>query len=737
MGFTSLVVQVLLIREFLISFYGNELIIGLILGNWIALEAIGSYLASRPSQRVKKPILSYCILQCLIAMYLPCAIYLIRAIRDFMSLAPGEGISLIPVFVSSFLILAPLSIFDGAQFPFGCRIWRDHTKKDIESAGNVYIFEAIGFVIAGPIFTYLLITKLHSFQIAIFIGILNLLSGFFILQKEAGFYFKKVFNIIIIILSVTFTFVLFSGMSDSLNNLSLKKQWPGYNLLESKNSIYGNIAVTKEKEQYTFFSDGIPIITAPVPDIISNEEFIHFGMLSHPGPRDVLIIGGGAGGPISEILKYPVKHLDYAELDPLLIQLIKNYPTYLTQNEFNDPRLSVKISDGARYIKKTPEKYDIVFVNLPAPATLQLNRFYTREFFGLTKKVLREKQGIFIFRLPGSLSYLNLELKKLNLSILNTLKDVFTHVKIIPGESNIYLASSSDFNVNSSSFVERLNKQKVPTRLLTPFQIEYRLNERLVKWFNLSLSDVKNVKENTTFLPTGTFYSVSYWNSLFSPALNKLFRLIETINLKTIIFMVILLVVFLILFSSTFTRFKKIYIPYAIFTTGLLGISYELIIIFTYQSFYGYVYHHIALLITSFMSGLTLGGWLVTKRLSMIKNKKIKLILIEAALIIFSLAVAPLFIYLGAFEANLSFVFFIVSAISGFLVGSEFPLANYLYRNKNLEQAGTIYAFDLMGSWIGAIAVSIVLIPVLGLVPTCIFLAALKMSSLILINVLG
>lgn len=118
------------------------------------------------------------------------------------------------------------------------------------------------------------------------------------------------------------------------------------------------------------------------------------------------------------------------------------------------------------------------------------------------------------------------------------------------------------------------------------------------------------------------------------------------------------------------------------------------------------------------------------------KNKKLKFALLEAGLIIFSLAIIPLFVYLGKSKLNLSFIFFPLSAISGFLVGSEFPLANSLYQIKNSTRtAGLLYALDLLGSWIGALIVSVALIPIVGLVQTCIFLAILKLSSLILISI--
>jgi len=67
------------------------------------------------------------------------------------------------------------------------------------------------------------------------------------------------------------------------------------------------------EDQLTLFSDGIPIITTLYPNITYLEEFIHFGMLSHPKPEKVLIVGGGAGGAIQEILKHPITQLDYTE----------------------------------------------------------------------------------------------------------------------------------------------------------------------------------------------------------------------------------------------------------------------------------------------------------------------------------------------------------------------------------------------------------------------------------------
>jgi spermidine synthase len=80
-------------------------------------------------------------------------------------------------------------------------------------------------------------------------------------------------------------------------------------------------------EQYDFYSDGFPVITKPHPNTESVESFVHFPMLFCEGPSNVLVISGGAGGVIHEILKHGPDRVDYAELDPLLLEAVSRFPT--------------------------------------------------------------------------------------------------------------------------------------------------------------------------------------------------------------------------------------------------------------------------------------------------------------------------------------------------------------------------------------------------------------------------
>ncbi|MCM8792441.1 MAG: fused MFS/spermidine synthase [Candidatus Omnitrophica bacterium] len=730
MGFTSLVVQTLLIREFLVSFLGNELTIGIIMANWIILEATGSSICGSISSKAKNPSLIYALLQAGIAVYLPLSIFIIRNIKNLAGINPAEGLGSLPILGGSFFVLLPLSFLDGAQFPFGCRLLSDSSRKSVGSAGKVYILEATGFILAGPLFTYLLITKLNSFSVAFCLGLLNLISALLLLKDKLKEPLIRFFFILLNFLLLLLSIINF-GMAEKIHLFSIKKQWQKQEVLNYQNSIYGNLVVTKSQDQYTFYSDGVPLITTPIPDIASIEERVHLTILNHPHPKDILLLGGGAGGVIQEILKYPVERLTYIELDPLLIKLIKEFPTKLTEAELKDKRLEIKHLDGRRFLKITKSRYDVVIMNLPIPSTLQLNRFYTKEFFQDIKKILNER-GVFGFSLVGSLSYLNPQARNLNGSILNTLKDIF-YVNIIPGDFNLYLCSPKEFKIDPHILLNRLKEKNIPTQVLSEYHLKYRLHPRWLEWFLDSLADYYNLRKNYDLLPSATFYSVAYWNSIFSPKLERLFLLLDRIDFKIVLFWIILSGLGFISIMFIFPRLKYLSVGMAIATTGFFGMSFDLILIYTYQAFYGFVFSHIGLLVTAFMAGLALGGYLMNRNLEKIKKDIFSFSRIELKMIGFSLLTGVLLLYLNGYNSpKLSFIFFILSGISGYLVGSEFPLANKISsQNKNhLKTAGTLYALDLAGAYFAALIVSISLVPVIGIIKTCLLLAIIKVISL-------
>jgi spermidine synthase len=238
------------------------------------------------------------------------------------------------------------------------------------------------------------------------------------------------------------------------------------------------------------------------------------------------------------------------------------------------------------------------------------------------------------------------------------------------------------------------------------------------------------------------FYSVSHWNALFAPSLRWLFRQLERVSFRAVVLLIVILVL-CCRFQSRRRRLFRAGIPLSIFTTGFAGMILSLTLIFAFQSIYGYVFSWIGLLVASFMAGAACGAMLIAMLLDRIANPPEFYTRIELA--IMSLAVGCPFAVLGANEYLgtpdrfflFRLLFLVISLISGLLIGSQFPLANKLCPRDSTgltKTAGLLYASDLLGGWSGGIVGAVVLLPVLGLVGTCITVGLLKLTSFVVVD---
>ncbi len=721
-GSSGIVAQVLLLRELLVSFYGNELTLGIILANWIIAEALGVFIAGKFIERVKNKTNALIILQVIFSIVLLLSIYLSRTFKSLSGIPFGEGVGLYTIFYSSFLIILALGFSHGALFSSMCGMAR--------SIGKVYAWETIGTIVGGIILTYLFIPYLNSFQTVFIVSITNLVICLFFFRDTA-----KILKYTVLFLVFIISIFSLRGGINYIDKLSINKQWRQQEILDYRNSVYGNIVVTRKEEQYTFFYNGIPVITVPYPDKQFVQEFGNLPLLFSKNPREILVISAGAGGVINEILKHPVKKVDYAELDPLLIKMLRRYSSALTQKELTDPRVNIINLDGRFFVRNTLNKYDVVLIGLSKPADLTSNRLFTQEFFSLVKKRLNPN-GIIALTLPGSLTYLSQELKDLNACILNGLKNTFAYVRVIPGDYNMFLASDSrDISeITPDLIMQRIEQQNIKTDILVPDYINFRLSKQWLDWFQHSLMGATR-KINQDLRPFAVYEMLVLWNKQFSGGLAHIFGMLKDLNIGflAVLILGLTLVLFYILYRR---RNKNLAIVYSIATTGFFGMLANLILIFAFQVFYGYLYHMIGILISIFMAGIALGSIFITACLKRLKNGLRLFIGFEALIAAFSFVVAltlTKFLWSTHYTA---LIFITLFFISGLLLGLEFPLAGKIYLGEKRgigSAAGILYGADLVGGWVAGICGGIILLPVVGLFNTCLVIIMLKLSSLFLL----
>lgn len=124
-----------------------------------------------------------------------------------------------------------------------------------------------------------------------------------------------------------------------------------------------------------------------------HEPLVHPIMNLHQHPQRILILGGGDGCAVREILKYSaVQHIDLVDLDSVMTNLGKQHPILLKNNlgSLNSKKVTIHNKDAYIFLEQnTTDFYDIIIADLPDPRNIELGRLYSHEFYTLCYRKLR------------------------------------------------------------------------------------------------------------------------------------------------------------------------------------------------------------------------------------------------------------------------------------------------------------------------------------------------------------
>ncbi len=739
-GASFTVLQTLLVREMLISFSGNELSIGLVLGAWFLLEALGSGLAARLSRRLAPRPAGYAGFQVALALLLlPC--YLLAGrMRALVGAVPGEAIGPLAALLGALLVLAPLGLVAGAMFTAGCRALEGIAAAGTVPAGRVYVLEAAGSIVGGIACTYLLIPFLSATQAFLLPAALNLAAAAILLLASTPR--RALGGLAAGLLAGAALAGTLPPLGPALHGQIAAGRWAPAQVLYEANSDYGNIAATAVQGQVTVFANGTPVLTAPDPDAAAVEQLAHLpALFLEELPRRVLVIGGGAGGVLAELERYPLERLDYAEPDPLLIHAVQQAPTALTAAELADPRLQIALQDGRQFVRACRDcagRYDLILLRLPPPATLSMNRLYTREFLELARPLLAPR-GLLVFSSPAARTYLSPAARDLLACHERTLQAVFPHVRAIPAdEQTLWLASAAlPLDLGGAELAGRWESRGLSARALSADYLRYLLDEAVADAFAAGLHEGPAVAENRDVAPAGLRYALAYESARLAPELEPFYRALGRVHGWHLA----LGIGGLALAGLALFRRKRAVLPLAVATTGLAGMAANLLVLLAYQVLYGQLYRQVGLLAAAFMAGLALGGLVATRWAGRLRRPWRALAALELALAAGAAALAGGLALLLAGSAAASFLehglLLGMNLLAGALVGLEFPLANRIVAGEGpagSRAAGALYAADLAGATVGAVVLAAVLLPALGLVETALLVALLKGGSLLLVG---
>ncbi len=721
LGFTAVIGQIVLMRELIVVFNGNEISLGIMLACWMLWTAAGSALAGRIAIGTRRARLAVAVIECLLAASLLSTIWLVRASKAFFQTVPGELLGPIPMLLTALVCVSGFCILSGCLFVVAARMYREECQSSASVASvSAYLLDAVGSALGGILASLILLRFLESFQIAAIVVVLNVCMAAGLLLERNRRQLLAAGSVAAVLAASLVLYV-----APALRRSSQALAWRGLHLVDSRDSIYGNLTVSQTGGLSSIYDNGM--ILATVPDPASAEEAVHFALLEHPKPRKVLLIGGGINGGIAQVFRHPtVESVDYVELDPLLIDVARNFFPVETA-AFSDPRVHIHYMDGRHYLGMNRNRFDVILVNLPGPQTAQLNRFYTAEFFRSVNEHL-SSGGLVALQLPSSEDYISPELADFLRSIHHTLRQQFPNVVVIPGSPVHFLATQEDnlLTDDPQTLIGRLRARKIQTQYVREYFIPFRMMPDRMEQIRRILQPLPNTPVNRDFAPITYYFDLVLWSAQFKFGYAHWLHSAAQVEFPKMMQGTLLVLTFaalLLACVSTHERRARAAVGGCVAAMGFTLMALQIFLLLAFQSVFGYVYHQLAILIATFMAGIAFGSGLGLRRPDGGDHLSFR----KLALIQFALAAsAPTLIFLVSQLARSSgqtatfmaaqLAFPALALLCGALGGYQFSVATgiYLRVSSTRRGLGALYAIDLLGGCLGALLISSYLIPVFG-----------------------
>ena len=290
--------------------------------------------------------------------------------------------------VALYCIVVAVGILVGLEVPLLMRILKDQLEfKEVVS--RVLTFDYIGALLASVLFPLVLVPKLGLVRSSLVFGLLNAGVGFWATYSLKALLPKGAFGLRV--RSAIVIVVLGLGLlcADRLTSLAEDNLYAD-EILYTKNTAYQRIVITRGRAGFQLFLNG-HLQFSSADEYRYHEALVHPAMLSLTAPRRVLVLGGGDGLAVRELLKYAsVEEIVLVDLDPDMTRLSSRFPmlAQLNGNSLSDPRVKVVNQDALVWLESPSDPFDAAIVDFPDPNNFSLGKLYTTRFYRLLKKHL-------------------------------------------------------------------------------------------------------------------------------------------------------------------------------------------------------------------------------------------------------------------------------------------------------------------------------------------------------------
>ncbi|MBN1417822.1 MAG: hypothetical protein JXP34_03550 [Planctomycetes bacterium] len=744
-GAHALAAQTLLVREILVAFHGNELSLGAVFAAWL-VGVGGGALTCRPiarRERVRAPAVFASVLVVL-AVLLPLQLLAARGLRAILGVPWGEFPPLGSAALAGLAIVVPSSGAIGFGFAFACR-----AAQSAGAAGPVglaYGLESLGSLIGGVAVTFILIPRAPVFAIAAIASATALAGAAAISLRPPDGRPSRAIALAAAVLLAVVTAAGPCGGIGALERASLALRWRsvlarGRILVASRDTPYQNLALISDGERLLLYGDGD--LAFPLSDVPAEEEAAHTILVESAAPRRVLIIGGSPGF-VREALKHPIEHLDLVAADPAVRDFILPHLDAETRAALEDPRVAFSRADPRPFIRAARRgSYDAVILEVPEPATASRNRLFTREFYEDIRAALAP-DGFVTVAVTSSVQ-LEEEAAGYAATIDRTLRAVFRRILVTYGQTNRFFAGGerSPITFDRDVLRERFASRRIATEYFD--EVHFLASEAYdpeKTAFVAGRLAAAAAPINEDLRPTAYVRNLVLWARYTGSAAARRVAGLRDLPAWRVAAALVAPAILALAWSALRRRRGRRILPlaYAMGSTGFAGMALEIAVLLVYQTASGALYERVGLVVGVFMAGIA-GGSLLARRGAAGRNA---LLAADGAIALLAAATPAAAIaairWPGAAEPIL--LAWVLAIGTG--TGREFAIAGRGHGGDGGEdgratgrRGAVLEAADHIGAALGAGLAGVVLVPVFGIVASCLAIAAAKAGSVALVALGG
>ncbi|MFO8015261.1 MAG: fused MFS/spermidine synthase [Phycisphaerae bacterium] len=771
LGAYAVTAQATLLREVQVLVFGSELSWGLVLGFWLAGVAVGAAGGGRLARTRGRALAGLLVSGLAMPLVLTGTVVALRLARGLLGVGPGEYVSPAATAVVTLLGTAPVSLWIGLAFPAASVLLAGEAEDGTDRAravGWVYLCESLGSLLGGALFSFVLVRRLPiaggvgpagAVTVALAGGAVLALALDALLRHEGPGGWTRFVPVTV---AVALAAVVAAGGAARLDRATVRARWRSFarhlDLVHASDTPYQNVAIGRLQNQFSLYTNGM--VDATWPDHAEAAARAHLIACQHPKPRRMLVLGGGADGLLKELRRHGPERLDFVTLDRRRLAAMRQHLDEADRDALQAVGEGVHFADARRFVKRAARagrRYDLVVLAAPEPASTLEARLYTRQFYERTAAAMAD-DGILVFTLATPVGYWSEAPAAYAGSILEPLAAVFPDTLLTFSSPMVCFAARRKGVLTDAPEVlaRRYETRGVASPYFDPLWFlgaAEMLDAEKRRQVRRALAAHRPAFVNTDARPVAAFYHVRYWLAQSeaahagpeAPATHRADVLGAFLHLRlewvlAAVAAGTVLAAGVGLFGKA-RGLRRAAVLWSVGTTGFAAMALEIVLLYTFQTLYGYVYSMVGLVIGVFMFGLVAGSLAMNRRLGRLRAAgrtgpglaTVAALDLAVAVFAMGLLVGVGLLRRWSADVPVQVVTFALVGVSGVLGGLVFPLAAAVsLREKGSRTgraAGAIDAADHVGGCAGALVTGTVLVPVLGLAGACLTVAAMKALS--------